>query len=418
MKRFLFLTLILKTLLLAQEYKYELSPMVGYTFNTKSYLPLKDYPIGGVELQYNLYNSKISPEFSLYYERGEYDITNPYTLNIFTVALRGVYEFDRTKKLTPFVKVGLSDRILSAQNDEFRTALFLDLGTGVKLSINDTTALKLELLSSVDHNNEQYNYHFSLLAGLSFSFEKLRAPIKKRRKIKHNSHKKYRRYMDEPKTIEPKIRKRYTTQNPEPEPVAVAVVEVIKKDSDNDGVLDDVDNCLNTPSGVKVTADGCEIIEPKEELVLEELILEPDPQEIALEEEPVEKVALPTQSCEDEIFKKIANLQINFKYKSTQLTAQTKEDLKLLSRFLKEKPQYNVKIIGYTDNVASKSYNKRLSKRRANAVKALLVDDGISPDRLTTLGLGEAYPIASNKTPEGRAKNRRIELILVHVDKQ
>jgi OOP family OmpA-OmpF porin len=397
--------------------------MIGYTFNTKSYLPLENYPIGGLEFQYNIYNSKISPEFSFYYERGTYDIENSYALNIYTLALRGVYTFKGSKQFQPFAKVGLSDRILTAQHDEFRTALFLDLGTGFKMPLNDTTALKLELLSSFDHNNEQYNYHFTILAGLSFSFEKLRAPIKRREvhnkqeTLKHKSYKNARRYMNEPKTIKPKITKHINEQKPEPEPI---LEEIVQKDSDNDGILDDVDNCLNTSLGVKVTADGCEVIEPKEELVLEELILEPDEEEPYNEkiilEEPVEKVTLPVKSCEDEIFKKIANLQINFKYKSTQLTLQTQDDLQLLSKFLKEKRAYNIKVIGYTDNVASKHYNKRLSKKRANAVKSFLVNEGIDAQRITTLGLGEAYPIATNRTAEGRAKNRRIELILVHID--
>ena len=417
MKKLLFLTLILKSLLLAQEYKYELSPMIGYTFNTKSYLPLEDYPIGGLEFQYNIYNSKISPEFSLYYERGKYDIANSYALNIYTLAFRGVYDLEGSNYFRPFIKVGLSDRILTAKNDEFRTALFVDLGTGFKTFLNKTTALKLELLSSIDHNHEQFNYHFSILAGLSFSFEKLRAPLRKKKRMYTNSHSNARRYMSEPKTIAPKRKKHHKPL--EPKIVEPIEIKEVQKDGDNDGILDSVDNCLNTSAGVKVTADGCEvieIIEPKEELVLEELILEPSIDETIILEEPIEKVTLPTQSCEDEIFKRIANLQINFKYKSTLLTSQTKEDLKLLSRFLKEKPEYNMKIIGYTDNVATKHYNKRLSKRRANAVKNLLINDGIESSRLTTLGLGEAYPIASNKTSKGRAKNRRIEFILVHTD--
>ena len=415
MKKLLFLTLILKTFLIAQEFKYELSPMIGYTFNTKSYLPLENYPIGGLEFQYNIYNSKISPEFSFYYENGTYNIKNSYTLNIYTLALRGVYDFKVSKYIKPFIKVGLSDRILMAKNNEFRTALFIDLGTGFKMPINRTTALKLELLSSIDHNHEQFNYHFSILAGLNFSFERLRVPVKRNiKKVKKSFKHSSRRYMNEPKAIVPK---RKTHHKILKEEFSKQIVKkTMNKDGDNDGILDTVDNCLNTPNGVKVTADGCESIEPIEELVLEELILEPSIDEMVTLEESTETVILPVQSCEDEIFKKIANLQINFKYKSTQLTLQTKEDLKLLSRFLKEKVQYNVKIIGYTDNVASKHYNQRLSKRRANAVKNLLVGDGIKSNRLITLGLGEAYPIASNKTSKGRAKNRRIELILVHTD--
>jgi OOP family OmpA-OmpF porin len=68
-----------------------------------------------------------------------------------------------------------------------------------------------------------------------------------------------------------------------------------------------------------------------------------------------------------------------------------------------------VEIRGYTDSVGPASYNLELSQRRAEAVKQYLVNAGIDPSRLVAKGYGEADPIASNKTPEGRAQNRRIE---------
>ncbi len=69
--------------------------------------------------------------------------------------------------------------------------------------------------------------------------------------------------------------------------------------------------------------------------------------------------------------------------------------------------------VGHTDSVGSDAYNQKLSVRRAEAVKAYLVSKGIDASRIYTEGKGEAQPIASNKTAEGRAKNRRVDIEVV-----
>ena len=72
-------------------------------------------------------------------------------------------------------------------------------------------------------------------------------------------------------------------------------------------------------------------------------------------------------------------------------------------------PNMKVEIQGYTDNVGSQEYNRKLSQKRADAVKDYLRSKGVSASRLTTIGMGESNPIAENKTADGRAMNRRIE---------
>ena len=69
--------------------------------------------------------------------------------------------------------------------------------------------------------------------------------------------------------------------------------------------------------------------------------------------------------------------------------------------------------VGHTDSVGTDAYNQKLSVRRADAVKAYLVTKGVESNRVYTEGKGEKQPVADNKTAEGRAKNRRVEIEVV-----
>ena len=69
--------------------------------------------------------------------------------------------------------------------------------------------------------------------------------------------------------------------------------------------------------------------------------------------------------------------------------------------------------IGHTDSIGADAYNQKLSVRRAESVKAYLVSKGVEPNRIYTEGKGEKQPVASNKTKDGRAKNRRVELEVI-----
>jgi OmpA-OmpF porin, OOP family len=69
--------------------------------------------------------------------------------------------------------------------------------------------------------------------------------------------------------------------------------------------------------------------------------------------------------------------------------------------------------IGHADSIGSDAYNQKLSVRRAESVKAYLVSKGIEPNRIYTEGKGEKQPVADNKTRDGRAKNRRVEIEVI-----
>jgi len=73
-----------------------------------------------------------------------------------------------------------------------------------------------------------------------------------------------------------------------------------------------------------------------------------------------------------------------------------------------------VQLVGNTDNTGTRESNQKLSEDRADAVKTMLVNQGVRPDRISTQGLGQDHPVAPNDTEEGRARNRRIELNVTH----
>jgi OmpA-OmpF porin, OOP family len=84
-----------------------------------------------------------------------------------------------------------------------------------------------------------------------------------------------------------------------------------------------------------------------------------------------------------------------------------------LADLLKQQPTRNVLIEGHTDSSGSESYNFELSQRRAEAVRDFLIGNGISPERITARGYGEAYPVASNETTSGRQQNRRVAVVVL-----
>ncbi len=100
--------------------------------------------------------------------------------------------------------------------------------------------------------------------------------------------------------------------------------------------------------------------------------------------------------------------QTLFAFDST--TVVTNQSLDLLVEQLTSYPEDKVQILGYTDNSGSEAYNQRLSEQRAKAVAAYLTEKGIDASRLTVVGKGEANPVASNDTQQGRVQNRRVEV--------
>lgn len=111
------------------------------------------------------------------------------------------------------------------------------------------------------------------------------------------------------------------------------------------------------------------------------------------------------------------NSGVYFATAKHDINQKSKETLDKLVSILNEYPETNVLVAGYTDSVGKAEYNMGLSKRRAQAVTNYFTSKGLVASRFTTKWYGMENPVADNATPEGRAKNRRVNVIIVPNEK-
>jgi OmpA-OmpF porin, OOP family len=145
------------------------------------------------------------------------------------------------------------------------------------------------------------------------------------------------------------------------------------RDDDGDGVINEKDKCPNTPPNTRVDGDGC-----------------PIPKVVRLD-------------------------GVTFEFNKARLRPDSQTILNWVSDIMKKYPDMQVELGGYTDSIGSAAYNLKLSQKRAEAVKQyLVVERGIDAGRIQAKGYGKENPVASNKTDEGRERNRRVELHILN----
>lgn len=177
------------------------------------------------------------------------------------------------------------------------------------------------------------------------------------------------------------------------------------KDTDGDGVFDGVDRCPDTKKGCRVDAAGCPM-DGDGDGVCDGLDRCPD----TPRGKKVDENGCPTPEPLFEGRKELILKGVNFDTDKWNLDDADKAILDPVAVSLNEWPDVKVEVQGHTDSSGGDKHNLDLSQKRAQSVMDYLVSKGVNAARLTAKGYGETKPIADNKTKEGRAENRRVEL--------
>ncbi|CAD7287842.1 Outer membrane porin F [Campylobacter majalis] len=241
-------------------------------------------------------------------------------------AVKNIFDFTDNLGLYGLVGVGYED--LSSTFVANEDGGFGQYGLGLRYQVAENFALKLEARDAIKFEHADHNFFYTLGFGIGLGAKNV-APVVV---------------------------------------AAPAVAEApVSLDDDNDGVVNELDRCPNTPAGVVVDEHGCE------------------------------KVIV------------LRDLGVNFAFDSYKVSDAYAKEIKKVADFMSENPDYRVVLAGHTDSVGKEAYNQKLSEKRANAVAETLKGYGVDADKISTVGYGELRPVADNKTKEGRALNRRVE---------
>ena len=199
------------------------------------------------------------------------------------------------------------------------------------------------------------------------------------------------------------------------------------RDSDGDGVTDDLDKCPDTPKGVAVDASGCPL-DSDGDGVPDYLDKCPDTPRGA----PVDSNGCPLDSDGDGVYDYLDKcpgtprgvivdnvgcpvsftLEIEFDYDKADVRPGYHDKIAEAAAFIRKYPAPQILVAGHTDSRGTDQYNQKLSERRAANVRKYLIEKfGIGGDKLVPKGYGESQPVATNETDAGRQKNRRVEVV-------
>lgn len=276
--------------------------------------------------------------------------------------------FMRDKAVNPFLGFGLNSYSYRAPGS---TSHERDVGLGVKAGVlaDITSNGALQLSAEIGKRSVDFTEHLEdVFGGLGLRFN-FGAPAK----------------------AAPAAPAPAPVAAPAPAPAPVA--PPAPADSDRDGVIDSADRCPNTPAGATVDANGCELDGDKDGVVnrLDKCPTTPAGDKVD------------ASGCSYSI-----PLQVQFDTNKATIKAESYGELDTFVQFLKDVPSARGELQGHTDADGSDAYNLSLSQRRADAVKAYIVDKGIDGARISAKGYGESQPVADNKTAEGKKANRRV----------
>lgn len=177
-------------------------------------------------------------------------------------------------------------------------------------------------------------------------------------------------------------------------------------DSDRDGVIDSADRCPDTPPGTPVDEQGCAL--PTD--------ADGDGVSDAQDQCPDTAAGTRVMSNGCAVGQSVELHGVNFELDSARLTPNARTILEQAVATLRQSPGFRVEIQGHTDTQGSAAYNLRLSQRRAESVRAFLIERGVDAGRLSAKGFGESLPKTLDDSPEAHAVNRRVELTVLGED--
>jgi OOP family OmpA-OmpF porin len=181
------------------------------------------------------------------------------------------------------------------------------------------------------------------------------------------------------------------------------------KDSDGDGMADGIDTCPNTPKKAEIDSQGCPIDSDRDGVFDGIDRCNGTALGVSVDQNGC-PLAVPGPAPVKTVERWLVLHNITFKTGSAQLLASSFAPLDEVAASLNANPSIRVEVGGYADAIGSEASNLALTQRRADAVRNFLISRGVDSSRLSARGYGEADPISTNETAEGRAMNRRVEL--------
>ena len=238
---------------------------------------------------------------------------------------------DYKYEITPLIGAGVE--IFDNEGNGNEDGLFGNYGAGIKYKVAEELSLKFDVRHVIEADHGDNNLLYTLGFAVPFGEVAKAAPV-----------------VEKPAPVET------------PAPVAAP------KDTDGDGVIDNLDECPDTMKGAKVDTVGCMTL---------------------------------------------INLNINFDTDKSVIKDSYNSRIAEFAKMMKANPKLKASIEAHTDSVGTDAYNQKLSERRAASTVKALTDLGVDSTKIKAVGFGETRPVASNETVEGRAENRRVEAVMV-----
>lgn len=276
----------------------------------------------------------------------------------------GFYNLLKETAIIPYVAAGVGGLNYDIENTK-KDKFMMNYGAGIKWFVSDSVALRGDVRHLIAFNDSYNNLLYTF--GLSWFFDIEKQPAK-------------------------------PCPRSEAKEYMVTPVAAVDEDQDNDGVVDAMDKCPDTPAGAIVDEDGCPVDGDGDGIpdYLDDCLNTP------LEADVNEYGCWIIKATLFETDK----WNIDPKYYGT---------LDEVARVMEKNPDLKLEIEGHADERGTAEYNQKLSEKRAKSVEEYLISKGIASDRMSSVGYGFTRPVATNDTVEGMAKNRRVEINSIRI---